>query len=279
MIKALATDLDGTLFYPKRKVRLMRSKNKRFLKEFIENGKKVILVTGRNMSVSKKVAAALETNKMTIIGCNGSFVIEGDNLIMENPIPSNDAVELYRMLKKDKKINSILIFTNKYNILLDDQPLNFFFKIVGAVGMKAQGVYNESFKLVKKNMEKYLQEEDVRVYKIMPWYGLNIKGKQVAYEASLEYQKSVGDKFDISWSKDAVEFVKYGVNKAVILEQVIKSENITKDEIVVIGDSGNDISMFNAFPNSFVMKHSPDEVKKHAKHVVESVADLKEYCK
>ena len=47
MIKVLATDLDGTLFYPKRKISLISGKNKKFLRKFVKEGKKVILVTAK----------------------------------------------------------------------------------------------------------------------------------------------------------------------------------------------------------------------------------------
>ena len=69
------------------------------------------------------------------------------------------------------------------------------------------------------------------------------------------------------------------VNKAVVLKQVLDHYHIKEDEVMVVGDSGNDVPLFNNFPNSFVTKHAPEEVKKQAKYVVESVADLKSYCK
>ena len=52
MIKLLATDLDGTLFYPKRKFTLMTRKNAKFLKDFYNAGGKVMLVTGRNYNIA-----------------------------------------------------------------------------------------------------------------------------------------------------------------------------------------------------------------------------------
>ena len=43
MIKAIATDLDGTLFYPKRKIRLLKTKNRKFLKKLDENDIEIVL--------------------------------------------------------------------------------------------------------------------------------------------------------------------------------------------------------------------------------------------
>lgn len=40
MIKVIATDLDGTLFYPKRKLHLISKKNKQFLQNALESGKR-----------------------------------------------------------------------------------------------------------------------------------------------------------------------------------------------------------------------------------------------
>ena len=279
MIKALATDLDGTLFYPKRKLRLMRSKNVRFLKKLISQGKKVILVTGRNRLVSSKVAEKLNTDDITIIGCNGSFVADGKEVFIDNPIDHEDAKILYNLLCEDKEVKTLLIFTDKENMIVQGVHMNFIYQLIGMIGMKAQGVYNERFGYGKKKVLKILDDKDTKIYKIMPWFGLSKKGDELARLASLRYQKSVGDKFEIAWSKDAVEFVKKGVNKAVVLKEVLNHYHIKEDEVMVVGDSGNDVPLFINFPNSFVMKQAPEEVKEKAKYVVESVADLEAYCK
>ena len=53
---------------------------------------------------------------------------------------------------------------------------------------------------------------------------------------------------------------------------------IPKENVSVIGDSGNDAPMFEAFyENSYCMAHSHRLVKQKAKHVVSSVADLEAY--
>ena len=279
MIKALATDLDGTLFYPKRKMRLLRSKNKKFLKEFHEQGNQIILVTGRNKDVASKVAKSINNDNIIIIGCNGGFVAKGNETVIKNPIDHKDARTLFDLLCKDKKVKSILIFTDKHNIILDDTPLNPLYRLIGYIGMNAQGVYTEKFIRGRKYVYEMLDDETEQIYKIMPWYGIGIHGDDYARDASIAYKQSVGDSFEVLWSWDAVEFVKKGINKAVILKDILRELNIREEDTYVVGDSGNDVPLFHNFENSFVMSHASEEVKKEAKNVVDSVADLKDFIK
>lgn len=55
MKKLLAVDLDGTLFYPQRRFALMTRKNLKFLKDFIADGNEVVVATGRNCRMLKKL--------------------------------------------------------------------------------------------------------------------------------------------------------------------------------------------------------------------------------
>jgi hydroxymethylpyrimidine pyrophosphatase-like HAD family hydrolase len=50
------------------------------------------------------------------------------------------------------------------------------------------------------------------------------------------------------------------------------------DNVLVVGDSGNDISMFQAFPGrSFCMDHSLEDVKQHASFVIKRFSDIENY--
>ena len=48
MEKIIATDLDGTLFYPKDTKEMISKPNLFFLQNFIDNGGKTILISGRS---------------------------------------------------------------------------------------------------------------------------------------------------------------------------------------------------------------------------------------
>lgn len=55
MPKILATDLDGTLFYPKRRITMISKRNLKFIRDFVDNGNKLLIVSGRNVKFAKKV--------------------------------------------------------------------------------------------------------------------------------------------------------------------------------------------------------------------------------
>ena len=55
MSKLIAIDLDGTLFYPKKRIKLVSKENIRFLKWAKANGHEVVFVTSRNRQFVEKV--------------------------------------------------------------------------------------------------------------------------------------------------------------------------------------------------------------------------------
>lgn len=59
MSKLIATDLDGTLFYPKKRIKMISKKSLNFLRQHIDNGGKLVLVSGRNSEYLKKLFVEL----------------------------------------------------------------------------------------------------------------------------------------------------------------------------------------------------------------------------
>jgi hydroxymethylpyrimidine pyrophosphatase-like HAD family hydrolase len=70
-----------------------------------------------------------------------------------------------------------------------------------------------------------------------------------------------------------------GTNKAHALKELLKVKGMQENEVAVVGDSGNDIPLFENFENSFVMKQAPEEVKMKAKVTLKSFDDLENYIK
>jgi hydroxymethylpyrimidine pyrophosphatase-like HAD family hydrolase len=58
------------------------------------------------------------------------------------------------------------------------------------------------------------------------------------------------------------------------LTKLVKAKNWNISDVIVIGDSGNDVPMFTMFPNSYCMSHAHPSIKKHARHVIKRVYHL-----
>jgi Cof subfamily protein (haloacid dehalogenase superfamily) len=70
-----------------------------------------------------------------------------------------------------------------------------------------------------------------------------------------------------------LDIVPANVSKGGAISMLLETLELKPEEVACIGDSYNDIPMFDAIPNSFAMENADDEVKKHAKHVIPSVKD------
>lgn len=280
MIRAIATDLDGTLFYPKRRFRLISTANRQFIRNASESGKEIILVTGRNVFVPKKVNKKFALKKnISVVSCNGARVIHDEKIIYEKPISNEKAVKLYNFLLKHKEVKTIMFFTDRPHMYVDSSKLSLLFKFFGWLGMSLQGAYFEPFKLGKKKTIQMLNDPTVKIYKIMPWCGLGQKGIDTARRIVDEFKEEFKDEFEMWFSGSAIEIMEHGTNKAESLKKLLDICNIGYDEVAVIGDSGNDIPLFENFENSFVMDQAPEEVKQKAKVRLSSFSDLSNYIK
>ena len=113
----------------------------------------------------------------------------------------------------------------------------------------------------------------------MPWFGLGKKGIITARKFYDILKEKVGEDFELCFSGSAIEIMEKNTNKAESLKELLKMYNINKDEVAVVGDSGNDIPLFEEFENSFVMANAPEEVKQKAKVRLKSFDDLANYIK
>lgn len=276
MIKVLATDLDGTLYYPKRKKTGFTKKNKKFLQEFLKNGNRVILVSGRNYHTCKKLSDILGY-KLDMVGCNGSVVMKDNEFVFDDPMDLEEIKEFLKDNFYSDKVVAWTFFSDKYPMIMVPVRMNFVVKALVKLYFNLQGVYKEDFVIGKEYLDQLLNDKTVRIYKMMAVYGVGKKKVEVARQQREKLNDAYGTKFEILWSNEAVEFMKKGVNKSNALKKLLSMLNIDENEVAVVGDSGNDIPMFEAFENSFVMAQAPEEVKQKAKIEVKGVYCIKDH--
>src|SRR5699024_3691247 len=70
-----------------------------------------------------------------------------------------------------------------------------------------------------------------------------------------------------------VDVVPKGCSKGNGVKQVCEMMNISMDNVYTIGDSFNDVSMFNITKNSFSFPNVEEKLKEHVNFIVDSVSE------
>lgn len=274
MKKLLATDLDGTLFYPKRPRTLIAKKNLKLVRSFLDDGGKLLLVTGRSPHFSKIVQAKIG-RPLDVIGMNGAYVMHQGQVISEKflDFPVQEVLEA---VQSKFKILGMMLLSHTYPLLIYVPPISGYMEFIYRLYYRSMGVYGENFLM---SNDLFIQElQSKTVYKVMIFFGMSPRGVKKAMNANKFLRENYSEYLEASWTGGFVEITPKGCSKARGINDYIMSQGIGKNELAVVGDSGNDISMFQEFyDNSFCLKHANKKVKKYAKTIIGRFHHLKPY--
>ena len=273
----LGSDLDGTLFYPKHRIRMLSPKTVKFLQSFIDEGNELVVVSGRNHGSCKKVGKKLN-RPISIVGCNGAVIYHKDECIQNKTIDAETAHKVLDYLEEKYHPRGYYVMTNDDEFILREPYKSLTYKIGNLLWYWYQGVLREPYFVSKEKFDKAINEN--KVNKIMVMFGINKKSKQISKEANKDLHEKFGDVIEPSWSFQFIELSPAGTSKSSGLKSLANYLNITNRDIYVVGDSGNDISMFKEFSeNSFCMAKAPLSVSKYASHTLKKFIDIRDYLK
>ncbi|MCQ2798326.1 MAG: HAD family hydrolase [Bacilli bacterium] len=275
MEKVIFSDLDGTLFYPKTKRKMVPGKNKNFIDRFVRDGGKLVLVTGRGHMFADKVCEYIN-HQVDYICCNGASIYQNGIPIKESSFEPETLKEIIDFTAKSYNTRTVILFTKHRNMVFPKEGLALWVKLFYPIYMGMQGSYKE---VIVKDNEAYREElEKGEVEKAMIFFSATPLGSNKANAANKELRKLFGDKAEFSWTNQCIEVTPFGCSKSNAISYYLDYNQINKDNVLVVGDSGNDISMFEAFKEeSYCMAHAHDDVKKHAKHIVKRFYNLEDY--
>jgi Cof subfamily protein (haloacid dehalogenase superfamily) len=269
--KLIAIDLDGTLFYPKKPISLVIKKNVLFVKAAIAAGHEVVFVTSRNHEFVQKVVAKIGA-PIDIISRNGAKIVyKGD--IIRDAFVDNDVIKTLvddildrypkQLLSMDTNKQANVAFTES-----NQRWLLMFYKFYYFI----QGNYREDYHLHNESFNQALTNE--KIQRLLIYFGLSKSSKKLAHDES-ERLKKTYPMLEVSWIQALIEVSAKGVNKATAIQKILEINGMKDDDVMVVGDSGNDIPMFKAFKHSYCMSHAHPRVKQHAKNFIKHVYDLR----
>ncbi len=275
MGKLLAIDLDGTLFFPKSNKRLVSKKNAKFVQDFIDAGNRVVFVTSRSLNIVDYLKEVIQRD-FDIIICSSSRILAHGEMIKDTPMDRESLKGVFNFLEENVHPVAYFMTTKNYPLLVKQvKKISGFELWMYKTYLKHHKEYQEAYNLDINLFNEEL--ENGNIYKVMIFYGLGRSKKKISKEVNKVLRENYPG-IESSWSIIVNELTPLNCNKGDGLEYYCQHEGINKDDVSVIGDSGNDIAMFNKFhDHSYVMAHAYPSVKKYAKHTVRRVYSLRKY--
>lgn len=272
MSKVLAVDLDGTLFYPKKTSRCISRKNVKFLRNWIDAGNRLVLVTSRSHEFTERLNDEIQ-RPYDVLNCTSSQIYHDGQLIYEKSMPNADLERILDEInKRYHPIASFITSKRQPCVIRQQSKLNFFLKIMYRLWYFFQFSYREPSLVSDEEYMREVKEGDV--YKVMIFFGLGKNKSKLSKEINKELREKYPE-IESSWSLIVNELTPMDCNKGAGLVRYCELTNTNPDDLLVVGDSGNDITMFNRFyENSYCMAHAYPSVKKYAKHVITRVYKL-----
>lgn len=265
MSKLLASDIDGTLLLNKK----IHHKSIENIDKFKNDGNLFILSTGRALCELDNIISKYKLDVDAYVLCNGAFILDSSLNIIENyKINASIVYEIskYALESKDFRVSVLDDHTNyilKSKDLLKSRNvfnLNILKRIIKMLLGKSS-----TLKLINLNDLKY---NDFNI-NIMSICSLD-KSIEDAEILKNYLNDTFGDYITAYRNKYFVDVVFKGCSKATGIERVCSKFDLSDNNVYVIGDSWNDLSMFERYNNSYTFTYAEEPLQDKANKVIDS---------
>ena len=275
MYKLITVDLDGTLL---NKYGEVSEYTKNIIKKVTDQGILVVLASGRISESVLTIAKEIGANKYFISG-NGSVLydMQKKEIIYEKYLSKEKVLELIELCEK----NSIY-----YNIYTESsviaKSLNYNVAFYNYENTKKSSdkkteinIVDDVYNYIKTlNTNKFLKmticDENKIVFSSILRKVKDIPDIDVLEVSHMSKKKIKMGTKEVSVGYYYTEVSSKNVDKWYAIEEIMKKENIAKEEVISFGDNNNDILMIKNAGLGIAMGHSNEQVKKVAKFVTQT---------
>ena len=274
MIKVIASDMDGTLLNSNHDI---DKETVEAIREAEEAGIIFAISTGREYESVKEVLDRHNIKAQCVLSNGAEYRDEDGNILDVININLENARKVIDILDKNKF--SARIFTNKGIFTTSTRE--------GALEEVIHRTKSFNPELTESEARKI--SENLRFFTVLKY----IDDLDKFFDKDLEVRKFVAFHSDIelidkmkkelskiqglaisSSFRDNIEITDMNAQKGIILEKVATKLSIAREEVMILGDSFNDYSMFEIFEETVAMENAIPEVKDIAKYVTDSNDNL-----
>lgn len=267
MIKLVVSDMDGTLINKNAQV---SKKNREAIYKLKENGIEFAIASGRDYTSVQPILADLNIKYEAILGNGAQYVDEDGKIISScylNKAVYKDIVKIF----EDAHV-PYMVFTTKGFYAADPEFVmnSFIERSIARFGAdpddyKEGGVHHKipaNYLTQINDVDEFLAQD----FEIIKVEAFSVDPACIA--PTKELLKDIPTISYLSSFIDNVEVCDEKAQKGLILKQVATLKGLKEDEIAVLGDGMNDITLFQEFKYSFAPENAEEEIKKLAYKVV-----------
>lgn len=258
-VKLIMTDLDGTLF--KNDHESISERNVNALKKAQEKGIKICIATGRTKSLIFD-AVALVPFADYIITSNGAVTYDAktDEIITSQLLSAEKSKKVFEIINAHSLTHEIYFegecFLDGYSAKLYNY---------GNISAHYLKVLKDKANVVP-DLSEHIGEKGVEKINIMHVVGDELQEVKDSF-------LNIGGIYVTSSIPENLEMNNINANKGYALSALCRILNISENEVMAFGDSGNDCEMLRTAGYSFATANAWDEAKKAAKSVTLSNED------
>lgn len=251
MYKLIAIDMDGTLLNDAKQI---SPANYEAIQNAKENGVKVVLASGRPLVGFKRYLEELNlvSEDEYVVAFNGAIVqsTAGNKIISKTTLNLEDYKELYE-LSKELKVN--------IHALTEDT-------VISPKDSKYTRLESEINLIHKEIIAVEDVPQDTAILKVM-----FIDDSKIIDEIIDKIPETVSSKYTIVRSEPFfLEFLHKSVNKGTGVAALAEKLNIKQEEVICIGDAGNDMHMIKYAGLGVAMGNAFPEIKRVASFITKT---------
>ena len=275
MIKVIASDMDGTLLGEDHKI---APETLEAVKEACDAGIRFMVCTGRNFPGAMNELKGAELTCDYILGSGAEVRDPRQRVVRTTPIRPELCRDIYETVRKYPISVTFCTDGKDYRIGTEDEVEESLIRQIQAFHLnlcRDELKETELYQRIKGNTKVIreigeLEDAGIPVYKLFLFSGDLEMLDRIRRELEPNTDIAVASSFE-----NNLEITDAGAQKGPVLKDYIESLGYTMDEVMVLGDSLNDLSMISMdFGATVAMENGDPEVKQAAKYITKSNEDL-----
>ena len=244
MIKAIFLDIDGTMV--SFETHRVPDNTKNVLREARKKGIKIFVSTGRS---SRDIDNLDDLEFDGYITLNGAYCKVGDEVVFKKSILREDVESFVRYIEEVEPVSCFFVEADKVSANMMDEQMKHMMELV---------------KFTPRPIAPLRGFLDKEIFQMTAFFSI---------EKEDEIMKHLPGCVTTRWYPTFTDIVACGVDKSVGLEKIGEYFGFGVDEMMALGDGGNDISMIKYAGIGVAMGNAGEEVKLAADYVTTSVDD------